>query len=101
MNGLFESRFGHFEQLRILNTNLEQIGRITRIKTDQTILSLLVGSLERAEAFSGDGVRPVHLPPEKKRRAQRCHQMNRTGPFRLVLGRRRVRPYGFRMSELG
>ena len=40
-------------------------------------------------------------PPEKKRRAQRCHQMNRTGPFRLVLGRRRVRPYGFRMSELG
>ena len=27
--------------------------------------------------------------------------MNRTGPFRLALGRRRVRPYGFRMSELG
>ena len=47
--------------------------QITRIKTDQTILSLLVGSMERAVAFSGDGVRPVHLPPEKKRRAQRCH----------------------------
>ena len=27
--------------------------------------------------------------------------LNRTGPFRLALGRRRVRPYGFRMSELG
>ena len=27
--------------------------------------------------------------------------LNRTGPFRSVLGRRRVRPYGFRMSELG
>ena len=40
-------------------------------------------------------------PPEKKRRAQRCHQMNRTGLVRLVLWRRRVRPYGFRMSELG
>ena len=66
MNGLFGSRFGHFEQLRILNTNFEQIGRITRIKTDQTILSLLVGSMERAEAFSGDGVRPVHLPPGKE-----------------------------------
>ena len=40
--------------------------RITRIKTDQTILSLLVGSMERAVAFSGDGVRPVHLPPGKE-----------------------------------
>ena len=29
----------------------------------------------------GDEVRPVHLPPQKKRRAQRCHQVNRTGPF--------------------
>ena len=57
--------------------------------------------MERAVAFFGDEVRPVHLPPEKKKRAQRCHQMNRTGPFRLVLGRRRVWPYGFRMSELG
>ena len=66
MNGLFGLQFGHFEQSRILNTILEQIGRITRIKTDQTILSLLVGSMERAEAFSGDGVRPVHLPPGKE-----------------------------------
>ena len=28
----------------------------------------------------GDGVRPVHLPP-KKGRGQRCHQVNRAGPF--------------------
>ena len=61
------------------------IERITRIQTDQTILSLLVGSMERAVAFFGDEVRPVHLPPEKKRRAQRCHQMNRTGFLRSVL----------------
>ena len=36
------------------------------IKTGQTILSLLVGSMERAVAFSGDGVRPVHLPPKRR-----------------------------------
>ena len=33
--------------------------------------------------------------------ATSLYLVNRTGPFRLVLGRRRVRPYGFRMSELG
>ena len=26
----------------------------------------MVGSMERAVAFSGDGVRPVHLPPGKE-----------------------------------
>ena len=34
MNGLFGSRFGRSEQLRSLNTNFEQNGRITGIKTD-------------------------------------------------------------------
>ena len=43
------------------------IERITRIKTGQTILSLLVGSMWRAVAFFGDEVRPVHLPPQKRR----------------------------------
>ena len=42
------------------------IERITRIKTDQTILSLLVGSMGRAVAFYGDEVRPVHLPPKRR-----------------------------------
>ena len=42
------------------------IERITRIKTGQTILSLLVGSMWRAVAFFGDKVRPVHLPPAKE-----------------------------------
>ena len=101
MNGLFGSRFGHLEQLRILNPIFEQIGRITRIKTDQTILSfwLVAWSVQRRSPVTGYSL--YTSPLEKKRRAQRCHQMNRTGPFRLVLGRRRVRPYGFRMSELG
>ncbi len=56
--------FGQNE--RIIRLKFWTIERITRIKTDQTILSLLVGSMERAVAFSGDGVRPVHLPPGKE-----------------------------------
>ena len=46
--------------------NFGQNEQITRIKTGQTILSLLVGSMERAVAFFGDEVRPVHLPPGKE-----------------------------------
>ena len=66
-NGLFGSRFDHFEQLRILNTNFEQIGRITRIKTDhQTILSLLVGSLgvQRRSPVTGYA---LYTSPRKRR----------------------------------
>ena len=46
--------------------NFGQNERITRIKTGQTILSLLVGSMWHAVAFFGDEVRPVHLPPKKE-----------------------------------
>ena len=76
---------------------------ITRIKTDQTILSLLVGSMERAVAFFGDEVRPVHLPPGKEEEGTALppDELDRTfSPVGSVV-RRRVRPYGFRTSELG
>ena len=42
---------------------------------------LLVVALVVQWRLFGDEVCPVHLPP-KKRRAQRCHQVNRTGLFR-------------------
>ena len=57
----------HLEQLRILNTNFEQIGRITGIKTDhQTILSLLVGSLgvQRRSPVTGYA---LYTSPRKRR----------------------------------
>ena len=54
------------EYERIIRLKFWTIERIIRIKTDQTILSLLVGSIERAVAFFGDEVRPVHLPPGKE-----------------------------------
>ena len=66
----------------------------------QMILSLLVVALVVQWRLFGDEVRPVHLPT-KKRRAQRCHQVNQTGLFRSVPWCSPVRPYGFRTSELG
>ena len=60
---------------------------------------LVAWSVQRRSPVTGYAL--YTSPRKRERRAQRCHHMNRTGPFRLVLGRRRVRPYGFRMSELG
>ena len=68
--------------------------------TGQTILSLLVVALVVQWRIFGDEVSHVHLPA-KKRRAQRCHQVNRTGLFWSVPWCSRVRPYGFQTSELG
>ena len=51
---------------RIIRLKVLQLNGLPGFETDQTILSLLVGSMERAVAFSGDGVRPVHLPPGKE-----------------------------------
>ena len=56
--------FGQNE--RIIRLKIGQLNGLPGLRLDQTILSLLVGSMERAVAFFGDEVLPVHLPPGKE-----------------------------------
>ena len=66
MNGVSGSQFGHLNNYEFWTRILDNLNGLPGLRLIKTILSLLVGSMERAEAFSGDGVRPVHLPPGKE-----------------------------------